>query len=141
VKLERRVGRFLFGEVLQTIGHGQRQFPHHSLEPHAADEHSDQPDSKVSAGTLRRILPPILDGHCNAGEQQHPEQREDQKAPASQTQIIIRRRGQEMPDVGEGICGHRRVLQESNRYQSNRYQSNSYSTYRLIESLLCVSVD
>src|SRR5258708_6800435 len=45
-------------------------------------------------------------------------------------EIITRRRGQEMPDVGEGIGGHRRALQES----------NSYSTYRLIESLLCVSV-
>src|SRR5260370_1429886 len=68
VKLERRVGRFLFGPVLQAIGHRQRQFPQHGLEPHAADQDPDQPDSKMSAGTLRRILPPILDGDRNADE-------------------------------------------------------------------------
>ena len=130
MKLERRVGRFLFGPVLQAIGHRQRQFPQHALEPHAADQDPDQPDSKMSAGTLRRILPPILEGDCNADEQQRPEQRQDQKAPVSLMEIIIRCRGQEMPDIGEGTGGHVRVLQEL----------NSYSTYRLMELLLCVSV-
>ena len=72
------------------------------------------------------ILLPIPEGHCNAGEQQRPEQRQDQIAPVSLMEIIIRRRGQEMPDIGEGIGGHVRVLQEL----------NSYSTYRLMESLL-----
>ena len=90
MKLERGVGRFLFGPVLQTVGHGQRQLPQHALEPHAADQDPDQPDSKMPAGPLRRILLPILDGDCNAGEQQRPEQRQDQIAPVSLMQIIIR---------------------------------------------------
>jgi hypothetical protein len=82
----------------------------------------------MSAGTLRRILPPILDGNCNTNEKQRPEQRQDQKAPVSLVQIVIRVRGQKMQDISEGIGGHRRMLQES----------NSYATYRLMESLLCV---
>src|SRR5271165_2436230 len=39
--------------------------------------------------------------------------------------VITRRRGQEMPDVGEGIGGHMRVLQDL----------NSHSTYGSIKSL------
>jgi len=59
----------------------------------------------MPARTLLRIFPPILEGNRNAGEQERPEQRQDQIAPVSLVEIIIRCRGQEMPDVGEGIGG------------------------------------
>ena len=119
MKLERRVGRLLFGPVLQTVGQRKRQFPQHALEPHAADQDADQPDSKMSAGALRRILPPILEGHCNSGDQQRPEQRQDQKAPVSEFLKIAGVRCQELPDIGEGI-GHVRVLQRIDRLLSYR---------------------
>jgi len=61
---------------------------------------------------LRRILLPIPDGDYDASEQQYPEQRQDQIASASLVHIITRRCGQEMPNVGEGIGGHVRVLRE-----------------------------
>jgi hypothetical protein len=76
------------------------------LEPHAADQDPDQPDSKMSAGALRGILLPIPQGHCNAGKQQRPEQRQDEIVPVSQTEMITRRPNQELPDIGDGIFGH-----------------------------------
>src|SRR5262249_26233796 len=53
---------------------------------------------------------------------------QDQIAPVSLMEIIVRRRGQEMPDVGEWIGGHACVPEGL----------NCWSTYRLIESLPCV---
>ena len=69
MKLKCRVGRFLFGPVLQTVGHWQRQFPQHALEPQAADQDPHQPDTEMPASPLRRILTPIPDGNYNADEQ------------------------------------------------------------------------
>src|SRR3974390_1682559 len=118
---------------MQTIGGRKRQFPQHALEPHAADQDSDQPNPQMSASTLRRILLPIPPGYCDAGDQERPEQREDEIAPASQTEIVARCRGQEMPDVGEGIGGHVRLLQKPD-------SSLLHYTFPLMESLPLVSI-
>ena len=83
VKLECCVGRFLLGPVLQAVGKWQRQLPQHALEPHAADQHPDQPDAEMPAGPLRRIFLPILERNHSADDQERPEQRQDQIAPVS----------------------------------------------------------
>ncbi len=113
VKLEGRASRLLLCPVLQTAGQRQRQFPQHALEPHAADQNTHHADANVPAGALRRIVLPVLNGDSHAGEHQYPEQGKDQKAPTSEVEIVARRRGQELPSVGERIFWHARSMAQA----------------------------
>src|SRR5262245_66321640 len=62
-----------------------------------------------SVRPLRRISLPVANSNDDAGDQQCPEQRQKQKAPRSDRQIVVSRRGDELPDVGERIARHGRL--------------------------------
>ena len=61
MKVERSAASHLFGPILQAARDRQRQLPQHSLEPHSAYEHANEPGAEIRARALRRIFPPIPD--------------------------------------------------------------------------------
>ncbi len=132
MKLEGRASRLLLCPVLQTAGQRQRQFPQHALEPHAADQNTHHADANVPAGALRRIVLPVLNGDSHAGEHQYPEQGKDQKAPTSEVEIVARRRGQELPSVGERIFWHARLIHGPGRTKVKRFAETLMPRARLL---------
>src|SRR3990172_4130848 len=99
MKFEGGAGSHLLGPVLQAARYRQLQLPQHSFEPHGANQHPHQPGSKMRAGALGSVLPPVAD--------RNEDTRHQQISPATKLEMVACRAGQELPDVSQRILWHK----------------------------------
>src|SRR5712691_10438691 len=76
MNLEGSAVAHLLGPVFQTARDRKRQLPEHSLKPHSAHEHANEPSAEMRPRALRGVLPPVLDGNDDARDDESREQRD-----------------------------------------------------------------
>src|SRR5262249_29131801 len=103
MKLEGRTARHLFGPVLQTAGHRQRQLPQHSLKPHSTHEYANEPGAEMRPRALRWVLPPIPDRDHDACDDEGQKQRDEKIFPRAEGVLIVSVPDHEIPKIRERI--------------------------------------
>lgn len=110
MKLERGTCDLLSGPVFQAFRNGQRQLPDHRLEPHPPDQHAHNPGADMYAAALRWVLLPVAPQKEEAAGDQRQKQHDQQIAPSSEQEMVLRRPGQEAPEISQRVLRHGQPL-------------------------------
>jgi hypothetical protein len=103
MKFERSAGRHLFGPVLQPARDRQRQLPQHSLEPHSAHQHANEPGAEMGARALRWVFLPVLDRNRDACGDENQEQRDQKIFPRAESVVVFGIPDHEIPEIGKRV--------------------------------------
>src|SRR5262249_5611747 len=103
MKSERTAARHLFGPVLQPARDRQRQLPQHSLEPHSAHQHANEPGAEMGARALRWVFLPVLDRNRDARDDETQEQRDEEIFRRTEGVVVFGIADHEIPEIDKRV--------------------------------------